>query len=91
MQASANNIASVSSSTGLPIPDATGSAASSVGAQAFHPDARFAASYGLLAGPDVDLAGEIIEHLISSTSLIAIAQVINADSKMIQSLLDIEA
>ena len=85
MQATANDIGKVSPS------DAAGEVAPSGGVQPFQPDARFAANYGLLSGPDVDLAGEVIEHLISSTSLIAIAQVIRADSKMIESLLDIKA
>lgn len=92
MQKSANRIANISSA----VPNAADrgytfdNAAAPSSLAAFKPDARFAASYGLLSGPDIDLAGEIIEHLISSTSLIAIAHVIRADTKMIDSLLDIK-
>jgi flagellar basal body rod protein FlgC len=96
MQKSANRIANISSSGPLTVSDAAdrmkpfANAAAPSTVATFKPDARFAASYGLLSGPDIDLAGEIIEHLISSTSLIAIAHVIRADAKMVDSLLDIK-
>jgi flagellar basal body rod protein FlgC len=69
---------------------ATGNAASPGSGSAFQPDARFSASYGLLSGPNVNLAGEIIEQLTASTTFMAVAQVIRADSKMIEALLDIK-
>ena len=48
-------------------------------ARPFQSDARSSASYGLLSGPSVNLAGEIIEQLTASTTFMAVAQVIRAD------------
>jgi flagellar basal body rod protein FlgC len=91
MQDSARRIANASATaptdTGTRAADSTASPGTG---PAFQPDARFSASYGLLSGPDVNLAGEIIEQLMAGTSFIAVAQVIRADAKMIQSLLDIK-
>ena len=94
MQVSASRIANLSATAAQPETSVTRASDGDTAAgivTPFKPDARFSASYGLLSGPDIDLAGEIIEHLIASTSFIAVAQVIRADSKMIESLLDITA
>ena len=93
MQDSARRIANASASAPEPGTAGTRAADSDTSpgtGPAFQPDARFSASYGLLSGPDVNLAGEIIEQLTAGTSFIAVAQVIRADSKMIESLLDIK-
>ena len=93
MQDSARKIANLSTTAPEPEtagPRATGKAASAGAAQPFQSDARSPASYGLLSGPSVNLAGEIIEQLTASTTFMAVAQVIRADSKMIEALLDIK-
>ncbi len=45
----------------------------------------------IVTSPNLDLAGEILEHLMASTTFAAVAQIIRADPKMIKSLLDINA
>jgi flagellar hook protein FlgE len=93
MQDSARRIANASATApepGTASTRATDNAASAGAAQPFQSDARSSASYGLLSGPSVNLAGEIIEQLTASTTFIAVAQVIRADSKMIEALLDIK-
>jgi flagellar basal body rod protein FlgC len=84
MQDSAGRIANIS--TAAPESETAGTDATGP----FQSDARSSASYGLLSGPSVNLAGEIIEQLTASTTFMAVAQVIRADSKMIDALLDIK-
>lgn len=96
IQETARRIANIASSDPFAYSDSgdtpqsvDGTASSGV-AQPFQSDARSSASYGLLSGPSVNLAGEIIEQLTASTTFMAVAQVIRADSKMIEALLDIK-
>jgi flagellar basal-body rod protein FlgC len=57
----------------------------------FDPSAPFANSDGLVAGPNVDLATEMIQLLIARTTYAANAQVIRADAQMSAALLNITA
>lgn len=58
---------------------------------AFDPTAAYADSQGMVASPNVDLAGEIVQQLMARISFAANAAMIRADSKMMASLLDITA
>lgn len=58
----------------------------------FDRNAPHADRFGMIVtSPNLDLAGEILEHLMVSTTFAAVAQIIRADPKMIKSLLDINA
>ena len=52
------------------------------------PQAPFANQNGLVAAPNVDLSREIIGQTIASYSFAANAQVLKADNRMTQTLLD---
>ena len=58
---------------------------------AYDPTAPYVDSNGLVAQPNVDLAGEIVQQLTATISFAANAQLIKADHKMTASLLDITA
>lgn len=97
-QASANNTANAAApralSGALAAPGArTGIAAASLSPPVlFDRSAPHADRFGIIVtSPNLDLAGEILEHLLASTTFAAVAQIIRADPKMIKSLLDINA
>jgi len=52
------------------------------------PQAPFANQSGLVAAPNVDLSREIVGQMIASYSFAANAQVLKADNRMTQTLLD---
>jgi flagellar basal-body rod protein FlgC len=55
------------------------------------PQAPFANQNGLVAAPNVDLAGQILGQMLASYSFAADATVIKADDRMTRALLDITA
>jgi flagellar basal-body rod protein FlgC len=55
------------------------------------PRAPFANQNGLVAAPNVDLAGEMVSQLIASYSFAANAAVMKADDRMTKTLLNITA
>jgi flagellar basal-body rod protein FlgC len=55
------------------------------------PQAPFANASGLVAAPNVDIAGEMIGQMIASYSFAANATVLKADDRMTRALLDITA
>lgn len=57
----------------------------------FDPTAPFANADGLVASPNVDLAGQMIQLLIARLSYTANAQVIRTDTQMSAALLNITA
>jgi flagellar basal-body rod protein FlgC len=57
----------------------------------FDPTAPYADSEGMVASPNVDLAGEIVQQMMARISFAANAQVVRADARMTASLLDITA
>jgi flagellar basal-body rod protein FlgC len=57
----------------------------------FDPQAPFANQDGLVAAPNVDLAGEMVSQLLASYSFAANATVLKADDRMTETLLDIKA
>ena len=57
----------------------------------YEPTAPFADSNGMVAGPNVDLANELIQLLVARYTFAANAQVIRADAQMSASLLNITA
>jgi flagellar basal-body rod protein FlgC len=57
----------------------------------FDPQASFANQDGLVASPNVDLAGEFVGQLLASYSYAANATVLKTNDRMTQSLLDITA
>ena len=70
---------------------ATVSAVSPGTVATFDPTAPFANSDGLVASPNVDLAGQMIQLLIARITYAANAQVIRADAQMSAALLNITA
>ena len=57
----------------------------------YEPTSPFADANGLVAGPNVDLANELVQLLVARYTFAANAQVIRADAQMSASLLDITA
>jgi flagellar basal-body rod protein FlgC len=57
----------------------------------YDPQASFANGSGLVAAPNVDLAGELIGQMIASYSFAANAKVLPADDRMTKALLNITA
>ena len=57
----------------------------------FDPSAPYADDHGMVAGPNVDLANELVQVLIARFSYAANAQVIRADAQMSGALLNITA
>lgn len=57
----------------------------------YEPKAPFADDNGMVAGPDVDLANELVQLLVARYTFAANAQVIRADAQMSASLLNITA
>jgi flagellar basal-body rod protein FlgC len=70
---------------------ATVSAVSPATVATFDPTAPYANGDGMVASPNVDLAGEMIQLLIARYSFAANAQVIRADAQMNAALLNIVA
>ena len=59
--------------------------------RAYDPTAPYADSQGMVATPNVDLAGEIVQQLTASLSFAANARMVKADAQMTASLFDITA
>jgi flagellar basal-body rod protein FlgC len=57
----------------------------------YEPTAPFADDNGMVAGPNVDLANELVQLLVARYTFAANAQVIRADAQMSASLLNITA
>ncbi|MFZ0068819.1 MAG: flagellar basal body rod C-terminal domain-containing protein [Pseudolabrys sp.] len=57
----------------------------------YEPTAPFADGNGMVAGPNVDLANELVQLLVARYTFAANAQVIRADGQMCASLLNITA
>jgi flagellar basal-body rod protein FlgC len=57
----------------------------------YEPTSPFADANGLVAGPNVDLANELVQLLVARYTFAANAQVIRADAQMSASLLNITA
>jgi flagellar basal-body rod protein FlgC len=57
----------------------------------YEPTAPFADGNGMVAGPNVDLANELVQLLVARYTFAANAQVIRADAQMSASLLNITA
>jgi flagellar basal-body rod protein FlgC len=57
----------------------------------YEPTALFAGDTGMVAGPNVDLASELVQLLVARYTFAANAQVIRADAQMSASLLNITA
>jgi flagellar basal-body rod protein FlgC len=57
----------------------------------YEPTAPFADGNGMVAGPNVDLANELVQLLVARYTFAANAQVIRADGQMSASLLNITA
>ena len=55
----------------------------------YEPTAPFADGNGMVAGPNVDLANELVQLLVARYTFAANAQVIRADAQMSASLLNI--
>ena len=70
---------------------ATVSAISPATVPIYDPGAPFAGRGGMVASPNVDLAGELVQALIARYSFAANAQVIRADAQMSAALLNIFA
>lgn len=60
-------------------------------ATVYEPTAPFADDNGMVAGPNVDLANELVQLLVARYTFAANAQVIRADAQMSASLLNITA
>ena len=70
---------------------ATVSAVSPATVPVYDPNAPFADSHGMVASPNIDLAGELVQALIARYSFAANAQIIRADAQMSAALLNILA
>ncbi len=70
---------------------ATVSTASPATVAAYDPSAPFANGQGMVAMPNVDLAGEMVQQITARLSFAANAQLVKADYKMTASLLDVMA
>jgi flagellar basal-body rod protein FlgC len=57
----------------------------------YDPTAPFADNSGMVAAPNVDLVGALIEQMLASFTYAANAKVASVDSRMMGSLLDIAA
>lgn len=57
----------------------------------FGPTAAYADSDGMVASPNIDLAGEIVQQLMARTAFEANAKLLNVDARMTKALLDITA
>lgn len=57
----------------------------------YEPTAPFAGDNGMVPGPNVDLANELVQLLVARYTFAANAQVIRADAQMSASLLNITA
>jgi flagellar basal-body rod protein FlgC len=58
---------------------------------AYDPSAPYADSNGMVAGPNVDIAGEAVQLLTARVSFAMNAQVMRTQSQMMRSLLDVTA
>lgn len=97
-QASATNAAELAAPGPLSAAAAANGARAGIAAASLSPAILFDRSaphadrFGtMVTSPNLDLAGEILEHLMASTTFAAVARVIRADPKMIKALLDINA
>jgi flagellar basal-body rod protein FlgC len=57
----------------------------------YDPDAPYADANGLVAAPNVDLAGEVVEALVARYAFAFNAKVMRTASDMTKSLLDVTA
>jgi flagellar basal-body rod protein FlgC len=58
-------------------------------ARSYDPNAPYADSRGMVASPNVDLADEAVQQMVSQHTLVANAQVARVYARMMKSLLDI--
>lgn len=59
-------------------------------ARSYDPNAPYADSRGMVASPNVDLADEAVQQIISQYTFAANAKVVNVYARMMKSLLDIK-